>query len=36
LIFGVAYEYTGNLVVVAGMHALYDALIFGMLYLVFA
>ena len=36
LIFGAAYEYTGNLVVVAGMHALYDALIFGMLYLVFA
>ncbi len=35
LIFGVAYEYTGNLVVVAGMHAVYDAIIFGMLYLVF-
>jgi membrane protease YdiL (CAAX protease family) len=36
LVFGVAYEYTGNLVVVAGMHAVYDAIIFGMLYLVFA
>lgn len=33
LIFGAIYEYTGNLVVVAGMHGLYDALIFGILYL---
>lgn len=34
LVFGAVYEYTGNLVVVAGMHGLYDALIFGVLYLV--
>lgn len=33
LIFGAVYEYTGSLVVVAGMHGLYDALIFGILYL---
>lgn len=34
LIFGAVYEYTGSLVVVAGMHGMYDALIFAMLYLV--
>lgn len=36
LIFGAIYEYTDNLVVVAGMHGVYDALIFGVLYLVAA
>lgn len=36
LVFGVVYEHTGSLVVVAGMHAVYDALIFGILYLVVA
>lgn len=33
LIFGVVYEYTENLVVAAGMHGVYDALIFVILYL---
>lgn len=33
LIFGAVYERTGSLVVVAGMHGVYDALIFGSLYL---
>jgi membrane protease YdiL (CAAX protease family) len=35
LIFGAVYERTGSLVVVAGMHGVYDALIFGVLYLAF-
>lgn len=34
LIMGLAYEYTGNLVVPAGMHAVYDAILFGLLYVV--
>jgi membrane protease YdiL (CAAX protease family) len=32
VIFGAVYERTGSLVVVAGMHGVYDAVIFGVLY----
>jgi len=36
LLFGVVYEYTGNLVVVALMHALYNSILLSLLYIVIA
>jgi|AntRauTorcE11898_2_1112593.scaffolds.fasta_scaffold00234_25 hypothetical protein len=35
LLFGVLYEYTKNVVVTSLVHGLYDAVLFGLLYLVF-